>query len=446
MAARLCWTEQNATGDGVAGLTVKLHRYADSAEIGSFTDDGGGVYHYDHNISEKVIVKVGGVTRTGSNGMMFPADDIALATILASTAAGAGASLIGVADPLARFTGTTLEAILAEIRTMADLLSTGSGQGAAWIGSHDVGGYYAGANVEAILQEIGAITALLTGLTASAAELNKLDGASANVTAVNLSTLTAGTASDAGALHRHNMNQLLGNVLQGNHPSDMNIAVTSQYSAQYGKGAVVLDVYDVNGSNKPYVRIGDESDNAALYEIMTAWHIGDCNFSGSPIIGSLVNPGKITNAIKLLAAVAAQAVTQIGMTRRELYIAGTIAGSADGNAAADPASTALWVDDSATDIVKGWKPWQQTVTDRWLRAQMTAKNGTAGKGFIKFECSTESMTVDIDSLTGEIYSFYIDLSNLPATKSTDRTWKISLKDAATVGATIYSDLMVWVEM
>lgn len=40
-------------------------------------------------------------------------------------------------------------------------------------------------------------------VTSSGAELNKLDGASANVTATNLNTMTAGTSSDASLLHTH---------------------------------------------------------------------------------------------------------------------------------------------------------------------------------------------------------------------------------------------------
>jgi len=40
-------------------------------------------------------------------------------------------------------------------------------------------------------------------VTSTAAELNKLDGVSANVTAANLNTLTAGSSSDADALHTH---------------------------------------------------------------------------------------------------------------------------------------------------------------------------------------------------------------------------------------------------
>lgn len=44
---------------------------------------------------------------------------------------------------------------------------------------------------------------VLAAITSTAAELNKLDGASANVTAANLNTLTAGSSSNADTLHSH---------------------------------------------------------------------------------------------------------------------------------------------------------------------------------------------------------------------------------------------------
>jgi len=51
--------------------------------------------------------------------------------------------------------------------------------------------------------DITALTLNGTAVTSTAAELNKLDGASANVTYTNLNTLTAGATSDADALHTH---------------------------------------------------------------------------------------------------------------------------------------------------------------------------------------------------------------------------------------------------
>ncbi|MFA5389192.1 MAG: DUF2793 domain-containing protein [Candidatus Omnitrophota bacterium] len=52
-----------------------------------------------------------------------------------------------------------------------------------------------------------------TQITASAAELNKLAGAGAGVTAGNLSTLTAGAVSNADTLHTHAIGTLTGNVV-----------------------------------------------------------------------------------------------------------------------------------------------------------------------------------------------------------------------------------------
>lgn len=43
----------------------------------------------------------------------------------------------------------------------------------------------------------------ISAITSTADELNKLDGASANVTATNLNTLTGGPSTDASALHKH---------------------------------------------------------------------------------------------------------------------------------------------------------------------------------------------------------------------------------------------------
>lgn len=53
------------------------------------------------------------------------------------------------------------------------------------------------------------VVEILKDVTSDASELNKLDGASANVTATNLNTLTAGSSSNASSLHTHNFNKKL---------------------------------------------------------------------------------------------------------------------------------------------------------------------------------------------------------------------------------------------
>jgi hypothetical protein len=66
-------------------------------------------------------------------------------------------------------------------------------------------------NVSGLINK--SIAEVLKDVTSTAAELNKLAGASANVTATNLNTLTAGSASNADALHTHTRRKLAyGNV------------------------------------------------------------------------------------------------------------------------------------------------------------------------------------------------------------------------------------------
>lgn len=76
-----------------------------------------------------------------------------LETDLASTATGKGASKIGVFDTASYFTGTTVEAVLAEI--WAKLILKTTPGGASYIGVFDTAGYYTGDTVEAVLAEIG---------------------------------------------------------------------------------------------------------------------------------------------------------------------------------------------------------------------------------------------------------------------------------------------------
>jgi hypothetical protein len=98
------------------------------------------------------------------------AADAAIRTDLASTVNAKGASLIGVEDAAGKFTGATVEGVLLEIqnnvtaevtaRTNADtqhatdLASSDGGKGASLIGISDVAGKFTGATVEAVLAEI----------------------------------------------------------------------------------------------------------------------------------------------------------------------------------------------------------------------------------------------------------------------------------------------------
>jgi C4-type Zn-finger protein len=96
--------------------------------------------------------------------------DSGLRTDLASTFNGKGASLVGVEDLDANFTATTVEGVLAEIqdnidaeaaaRTAADtavvttLASTANGEGASTVGVEDAAGNFTATTVEGVLTEI----------------------------------------------------------------------------------------------------------------------------------------------------------------------------------------------------------------------------------------------------------------------------------------------------
>lgn len=79
--------------------------------------------------------------------------------------------------------------------------------------------------------------------TSSNAELNKLTGTSANVTAANLNTLTAGPTSDASALHTHGAFPISLTTLEA-----IDGSVTPQYVA-YGSANMKdrIAIYDTNG-------------------------------------------------------------------------------------------------------------------------------------------------------------------------------------------------------
>jgi len=109
------------------------------------------------------------LTATTTNGTLQLADSVA------------GAGLVIASKVLAVGEGNG-------ISVSADAIAVDVTDNFDWTGSHDF---------QSTLQ-INSTT-----LTSTADELNKLDGASANVTATNLNTLTAGTSSDGDALHTH---------------------------------------------------------------------------------------------------------------------------------------------------------------------------------------------------------------------------------------------------
>jgi hypothetical protein len=101
----------------------------------------------------------GVITEVDSSGVWVASSEeisrslIAIAN-LASTSTGLGASLVGIEDAGAYFTGTTVEAALAETETRARLSAVTNGKGASLVGIEDAGAFTSTTTVEAALAEI----------------------------------------------------------------------------------------------------------------------------------------------------------------------------------------------------------------------------------------------------------------------------------------------------
>jgi len=101
---------------------------------------------------------------------------------LALTTTPGGASYIGVYDVATYFTGTTVEAVLAELGLFdSNLGLTTNGNGASMVGVEDVGTYFTGTDVEAVLQEVGlalsdTMTLIETPVEGSVATVTALGG------------------------------------------------------------------------------------------------------------------------------------------------------------------------------------------------------------------------------------------------------------------------------
>lgn len=111
-----------------------------------------------------------------------------------------------------------------------------------------------------------------TLLTSSAAELNKLDGASANVTATNLNTLTAG--SNAESLHGHYSYDSFKNLSEAGTPYIF-ISGTNTFTDNITSGSIIdYIVYSTIRSNSPVgsdaiatKQLGHDASGGAPYNI-----------------------------------------------------------------------------------------------------------------------------------------------------------------------------------
>lgn len=167
----------------------------DHGSIGGLGDDdhtqyilvaGTRAFTGDQSMGGNQLTNVGDPITLTIDGA---SNDAVPMSLLASTANGEGAALIGIEDASTYYAGNNVEALFNELESQiggdssstyaftednvladndavyaalnkldlkfGDLASTANGEGASLVGVEDAGAYFTGTNVEAVLQEIG---------------------------------------------------------------------------------------------------------------------------------------------------------------------------------------------------------------------------------------------------------------------------------------------------
>jgi len=225
-------------GSGAVGGTN------DHGSLGGLADDDHGQYHNDTRGDARYHTQ----------------------TLLASTAANEGASLIGVEDAAGKFTGTDVEAVLLELANsisvstdhgslggLADddhssiylsipkLASTGVGQGASYIGVYDANGNYVSTDVEAALAEIW--TLLASNSASEGASFIGIQDVGAYFTATNLEGALQEIGAGGTGVTDHG-------ALTGLDDNDHSVVYHSKTvlaSTSNGEGASLIGVEDAGG-------------------------------------------------------------------------------------------------------------------------------------------------------------------------------------------------------
>ena len=154
------------------------------------TITGGALYVFDEAASS------GGLTPTTGTGRwlnVVTVGDTDMA-LLASTATGEGASLVGIEDPGGNYAATTVEDALSELKaaledfaTTATLAGNGNGQGASTIGIEDDDDNFSATTVEGALSEaMDSISNFSSTATGGGASLIGVEDAGGNLAATDV--------------------------------------------------------------------------------------------------------------------------------------------------------------------------------------------------------------------------------------------------------------------
>lgn len=395
----------DTSGNALTGVELKLYRVSDDALLGTFTEVGDGVYYIDYGAAIPVYLKADGVTLTETDGMIFLADNVAIKDTLASTAANQGASDVGIYDLGSYYSSTTVEGALLELGPATRLDNTGASSGAYLVAVTDAGGYYSGATVEAVLAELGSMFDALGSVTATAAELNRLDGVSDSVTAGNLNDLVDPTSTTD--LHRHDLTTLslnkVGPSLQSQDATPVHFYVYSGYDGEWNgdgpMGNIYLTTYNVNGSGRVYVREGNDSEVQTDYEVVTTRKAGSLNWSGSSYLNGCTDLTSVDLRLASGFVALQQAVYSAGMTSTVIYSSGT----ADSSCSL-PDTTVRWATSSGTEDYYLRQAFVCEPGMKSLTAIVSARNKDNDDGKLGLTCGSYSDTEGISDSTWGYYT------------------------------------------
>ena len=407
--SRLYWTVQDSNGNAQTGVTVTVHDMADTL-LATMADVGDGSYYTD-TVATSQLVKIKENGTVKLSNYYHVCDDLVSESNLSRSLTPTGASLIGLSDDNSRWTAGDLQTLLDdEIASLSELASVAVNEGASLIGVRDAGGYYVQSDVEQILQEIGPRLALISGLTATASELNKLDGTNGSVTAVNLNSLVSG---DTTILHQHDYQSWAGNSIGNyNNPDEdsgpLDFTVFSYNSAGSGpRGNIVLDVFDPDGSGRVVVYTGNDSDVGTHYDVITTKLLGDFNLTSQALFAGITT---VTAAILKLANEVRSVQTTVGVNYALIDSGGATATASSGAAAADPRATTLYYETGGSYVKKRRVAMMQYPNMRTIELDAYFKADLAGASKVKLLVdSVESVfTVTATSFTRSTISLLLD--------------------------------------
>lgn len=449
-----------STGQPISGLTnVRLYLGSSAlqyngdspagTDLGVMTEEGtSGSYTATINKTNAYTIRVSGVANDEYTNVWVPSADIVGTYRLAEDGAGSGglpsgASLIGVNDPDGRYTGTNVQTILNEISGARGSVANAN---IKWLYDKVDGWNVTDAEINALNTAACTLADFqkLHALTATSAEINKLAGASANVTAANLNTLTGGGAT---TLHTHSSFTAVTSIRgqqSGNHCLDFTIDLSAFVSSGDG-GDLLITTAPLGTGAWGQVKIYTVD---GYFRVVTEWDTGDFDYSGTNFLSGIdpADIGPLDRAIRELdsriGTLWQMQFPGVSTIWKPLWANATKAATGAVTPGSSP-TLASWTQTSAseTTIVRVWL--NPTDEGMWtLRLKAYAKVASGGTVYVKLRHVTSSTEVDATiTSTTDAWVTTGELT-LPASYATPQEFQVILKGDATHLATVYENLII----